>query len=157
MSRSEVVEKVEPAEVPPDFDPVVLEQFLRGAVLGGASGEFRLERIAGGQSNPTFFVTLAARRMVMRKKPAGVILPSAHAVDREYRVLTALADTDVPAPRALLVVEPENAPLVLSTFESKRLVARVAAPVGGRHVRVMNLYDVGGYRGPADLNAAQSR
>lgn len=63
----------------------------------------------------------------------------------------------VPAPRALLVVEPENAPLVLSTFESKRLVARVAAPVGGRHVRVMNLYDVGGYRGPADLNAAQSR
>jgi 4-amino-4-deoxy-L-arabinose transferase-like glycosyltransferase len=62
-----------------------------------------------------------------------------------------------PAPRALLVVEPENASQVLSTFESKRLVAQVAAPVGGRHVRVMTLYDVNGYRGPADLNAAQSR
>jgi 4-amino-4-deoxy-L-arabinose transferase-like glycosyltransferase len=49
----------------------------------------------------------------------------------------------VPAPRALLVAEPENAPQVLSTFESKRLVTRVAEPV-----RVMNLYDVSGYRGP---------
>jgi 4-amino-4-deoxy-L-arabinose transferase-like glycosyltransferase len=62
-----------------------------------------------------------------------------------------------PAPRTLLVVEPENAAEVLSTFESKRLVASVAAPVGGRHVRVMNLYDASGYRGPANLNAAQSR
>jgi hypothetical protein len=62
-----------------------------------------------------------------------------------------------PAPRTLLVVEPENAPLVLSTFESKRLVARVATPVGGRHVRVMDLYDASFYRGPTDSNAAQSR
>ena len=108
MSTSEVVEKVEPADAPPDFDPVSLEQFLRGAVLRGGSGEFRLERIAGGQSNPTFFVTLGVRRMVMRKKPAGVTLPSAHAVDREYRVLTALADTDVPAPRTLLYSDDES-------------------------------------------------
>jgi 4-amino-4-deoxy-L-arabinose transferase-like glycosyltransferase len=62
-----------------------------------------------------------------------------------------------PVPRALLVVEPENAAEVLSTFESNRLVARVAAPVGGRHVRAMNLYDASGYRGPANLSAAQSR
>jgi hypothetical protein len=55
------------------------------------------------------------------------------------------------------VVEPENAAEVLSTFESNRLVARVAAPVGGRHVRAMNLYDASGYRGPANLSAAQSR
>ena len=54
------------------------------------------------------------------------------------------------APRALLFVEPENAAQVLSTFESNRLVDRVAAPVGGRHVRVMNLYDVNGYRGPSN-------
>jgi 4-amino-4-deoxy-L-arabinose transferase-like glycosyltransferase len=52
------------------------------------------------------------------------------------------------APRALLVAEPGNTDQVLATFESKRLVDRVAAPVGGRHVRVMNLYDVSGYRGP---------
>jgi hypothetical protein len=61
-----------------------------------------------------------------------------------------------PAPRTLLVTEPQNAAQVLSTFESKRFVMRVAAPVGGRHVRAMNLYDVSGYLGPADLNAAQS-
>ena len=98
MLKSKLVEKikVERAEPAPNFDPESLERFLRGVVPGGGSGEFRLERVAGGQSNPTFFVTLAARRMVMRKKPAGVTLPSAHAVDREYRVLTAVADTDVP-------------------------------------------------------------
>ena len=53
-----------------------------------------------------------------------------------------------PAPRTLLVIEPKNAPQVLATFESNRLVARVASPVGGRHVRVMNLYDARDYRGP---------
>ncbi len=104
MLRSKVVEKVKVgrADPPPDFDPESLERFLRGALPRGGSGEFRLERVAGGQSNPTFFVTLSPRRMVMRKKPTGVTLPSAHAVDREYRVLTAVAGTDVPVPRTIL-------------------------------------------------------
>ena len=62
-----------------------------------------------------------------------------------------------PAPRTLLVVEPENEAQVLATFESNRLIERVAAPVGGRHVRVLDLYDVVGYRGPQDLNADESR
>jgi len=62
-----------------------------------------------------------------------------------------------PAPRSLLVLEPQNAPQVLSTFESNRLVAHVASPIGGRHVRAMDLYDARGYRGPANLNASQSR
>jgi len=57
-----------------------------------------LERIAGGQSNPTFFVSYPGLRLVLRKKPAGEVLPSAHAVDREFRVLQALAATDVPVP-----------------------------------------------------------
>ena len=68
----------------------------------GVSGPMALERIAGGQSNPTFFVTVADRRMVLRKKPSGVTLPSAHAIDREYRVLSALATTEVPVPRTIL-------------------------------------------------------
>ena len=86
---------------PPEFDPAALEQFLR-ARLAGPAGAFSLRRVAGGQSNPTFFATLGARRMVLRKKPAGAVLPSAHAVDREYRVISALAATDVPVPRAIL-------------------------------------------------------
>lgn len=69
------------------------------------TGELSLERIGGGQSNPTFFVQHGSSRMVLRKKPAGQILPGAHAVEREYRVLKALQDTDVPVPSALLLCE----------------------------------------------------
>jgi aminoglycoside phosphotransferase (APT) family kinase protein len=84
-----------------DFDPRRLEAFLRRAIPGLA-GDMALERVGGGQSNPTYFVSFGARRMVLRKQPAGEILPTAHAVDREHRVLTALAATDVPVPRTVL-------------------------------------------------------
>ena len=84
-----------------EFDPRRLEAFLRGA-LPGLDGPMTLSRVAGGQSNPTFFVSFEARAMVLRKQPAGAILPSAHAVDREYRIMTALAGTDVPVPRTIL-------------------------------------------------------
>src|SRR5512133_2804472 len=92
---------VAPGSAAPDFDPRRLEAFLRGA-LPGLDGELSLERVGGGQSNPTFFVSFGDRAMVLRKQPAGEILPSAHAVDREHRILTALARTDVPVPRTLL-------------------------------------------------------
>lgn len=80
-----------------EFETAKLDAFLRAAIPGLA-GEMQLARISGGQSNPTFFVTYANRRLVLRKKPAGEILPSAHAVDREARVLQALAPTAVPVP-----------------------------------------------------------
>jgi aminoglycoside phosphotransferase (APT) family kinase protein len=68
----------------------------------GSSGAIVAERFSGGQSNPTYRIRDAAGRdFVLRKKPSGVLLPSAHAVDREYRVLKALQDTDVPVPRVL--------------------------------------------------------
>ncbi len=85
-----------------DFDPQALERFLRGTLDERGADGFCLEPVAGGQSNPTFFVTLGRLRLVLRKKPAGATLPSAHAVDREFRVVSALAGTAVPAPRALL-------------------------------------------------------
>jgi len=84
-----------------EFDVEALESFVR-KTLSDRAGDFSIERVAGGQSNPTYFVTLGRRRMVLRKKPAGDTLPSAHAVDREHRVLTALLDTDVPAPKTIL-------------------------------------------------------
>jgi aminoglycoside phosphotransferase (APT) family kinase protein len=86
---------------PPEFDSGRLDAFLRTA-LSGLSGTMQLERIGGGQSNPTFFVTYDDRRLVLRKQPPGEVLPSAHAVDREYRILTALSGTPVPVPEALL-------------------------------------------------------
>ena len=84
-----------------EFDPAVLGAYLR-AHVPGTSGAFTLARISGGQSNPTFFASLGERHLVVRKKPPGAVLPSAHAVDREYRVISALAATDVPVPRAVL-------------------------------------------------------
>ncbi|HIV73209.1 MAG TPA: phosphotransferase family protein [Candidatus Aquabacterium excrementipullorum] len=65
----------------------------------GCDGPMRLQRIHGGQSNPTFFVHMGDQALVLRKQPPGELLPSAHAVDREFRIQQALADTDVPVPR----------------------------------------------------------
>ena len=85
-----------------DFEPGRLEAFLKGAI-GPLKGTMRLERIGGGQSNPTFFVSFDNRALVLRKQPAGAkLLPSAHAVDREHRVMSALAATDVPVPKMVL-------------------------------------------------------
>jgi len=81
-------------------DPERLDQYLRGALK--LDGPMQLEPIAGGQSNPTYFVTYPGRRLVLRKQPDGPVLPSAHAVDREFRVLDALSRTDVPVPKVLL-------------------------------------------------------
>lgn len=86
---------------PAPFDADRLGGFLRGR-LPGLDGAMTVQRIAGGQSNPTFFLDFPGRRLVLRKKPGGPILPSAHAVDREFRVLRALDGTGVPVPRALL-------------------------------------------------------
>ncbi|MBF9196320.1 phosphotransferase family protein [Microvirga terrestris] len=65
------------------------------------------EKFAGGQSNPTFLITSTEGRFVLRRKPPGALLKSAHAVDREYRIMAALAQTDVPVPRVLHLCEDE--------------------------------------------------
>ncbi len=92
------------ASASPGFDTAKLDVFLRRAVPG-LDGTIRLERISGGQSNPTFFVDYDNRRLVLRKQPPGELLPSAHAVDREYRVISALAGSAVPVPPALTFCE----------------------------------------------------
>lgn len=78
-----------------------LDAFLQQQ-FPGLMGELRLQGITGGQSNPTFFLNYDNRQLVLRKKPGGVLLPSAHAIDREYKVMAALADTDLPVPKVLL-------------------------------------------------------
>lgn len=89
------------------FDEVALDRELR-ARIEGLAGTMRIERIQGGQSNPTFFVSYDNRRLVLRKQPPGELLPSAHAIDREYRILAALAQTDVPVPKALFFHADKN-------------------------------------------------
>jgi aminoglycoside phosphotransferase (APT) family kinase protein len=73
--------------------------------IAGFAGPVDVRQFSGGQSNPTFLVQAADRRYVLRRKPTGKLLPSAHAVDREFRVLTALKDTDVPVAHAFALCE----------------------------------------------------
>ena len=81
------------------FDEERLARWLHEN-LADCSGPVTVEKFKGGQSNPTFRLTLAdGRRLVLRRKPPGKLLPSAHAVDREYRIISALARTDVPVAR----------------------------------------------------------
>lgn len=83
-----------------DFNTEPLDTWL-SARLGMAPGGLVLTRIAGGQSNPTFLVDAGNRRVVLRKQPAGDILPSAHAIDREFRVMKALDGAGFPVPKVL--------------------------------------------------------
>ena len=85
-----------------DFDIAALEAFLTARF---GTGQTTIERIRGGQSNPTYFVTHGPRAMVLRKQPMGKILPGAHRIDREFRVLSALAETDVPVPLPLVLID----------------------------------------------------
>src|SRR4051794_13282997 len=81
-----------------------LEVWLRGHVEGFC-GPLTAERFAGGQSNPSYRLDAVSGRYVLRRKPSGPLLPSAHAVDREFRVMRALAGTRVPVPKVHALCE----------------------------------------------------
>src|SRR5277367_310193 len=83
-----------------------VERFLADHVAG-FRGPLVAERFAGGQSNPTYRLRAGSGDYVLRKKPPGPLLPSAHAVDREYRVMRALAATPVPVPLVFALCEDE--------------------------------------------------
>ena len=76
--------------------------------LPGFSGTLSAEKFAGGQSNPTFRLSAGGHAYVLRRKPPGDLLASAHAVDREFRVISALGKTDVPVPHTYLLCEDES-------------------------------------------------
>ena len=67
-----------------------------------------IAQFKGGQSNPTYKIATERKEFVLRRKPPGVLLPSAHAVDREYRVMTALENTEVPVPKTYGLCEDED-------------------------------------------------
>lgn len=106
-----------------EFDASTLDAYLRKSIAGLA-GAMRLRRIGGGQSNPTFFVDFDNRALVLRKKPAGELLPSAHAVDREYRIMKTLATTDVPVPKMVLF-EPDSGIVGTPFYVMEKLEGRV--------------------------------
>ena len=89
------------------IDTVALARYLEGK-LPGFKGPITAEKTPTGQSNPTFLLASPSGRYVLRKKPPGQLLKSAHAVDREYRVMKGLEHTDVPVPRMLHLCEDES-------------------------------------------------
>ena len=90
-----------------EIDVAALERHLADH-LPGFLGPVTVRQFEGGQSNPTYFLHTPGRDYVLRKKPPGQLLPSAHAVDREYRVMRALAGTGVPVPPTLLMCDDET-------------------------------------------------
>lgn len=80
------------------FDVDALDAFLR-ARLPNYGGPLRVQRFVGGQSNPTYRLETPTARYVLRKRPPDPLPPSAHAVDREYRVISALRHSGVSVPR----------------------------------------------------------
>ncbi|MGA2568862.1 MAG: phosphotransferase family protein, partial [Pseudolabrys sp.] len=83
------------------LDAVRLEAYLARQVAGFA-GPLTVKQFKGGQSNPTYLLETPARRYVLRRKPPGKLLPSAHAVDREYRVIRALHAQGFPVAEPLV-------------------------------------------------------
>ena len=86
------------------FDVRVLQAYLERSVAG-FNGALRVSRFSGGQSNPTFLLSAGEMKYVLRKKPDGPLLPSAHAIEREYRVMSALRGGGVPTPPMLALCE----------------------------------------------------
>jgi aminoglycoside phosphotransferase (APT) family kinase protein len=90
------------------FDEAALARFLAGRLEGHEGGALEVRQFLGGQSNPTFHLRGAGGEWVLRKKPPGKLLPSAHAVEREHRVLHALEGSGVPVPRVRCLCEDEG-------------------------------------------------
>ena len=119
------------------FDTEKLNAYLEGHV-DGFRGLVKAEKFPGGQSNPTWLLNAVSGRYVLRSKPHGNLLKSAHAVDREFRVIHALAATGVPVARALHLCEDEGvtgAMFYVMSYEDGRVFWDPALPELGKTER----------------------
>jgi aminoglycoside phosphotransferase (APT) family kinase protein len=89
------------------FEPARLEDHLKREVAG-FSGPLAVRQFKGGQSNPTYLLETPMRRFVLRRKPPGKLLPSAHAVDREFRVIRALHEQGFPVAEPVIYCADES-------------------------------------------------
>jgi aminoglycoside phosphotransferase (APT) family kinase protein len=129
---SELPDNLTPVRAAHVFDEARLADYMRQHV-DGYRGPARLLQFEGGQSNPTFHLTDAGGRMyVLRKKPPGKLLPSAHQVDREYRVIKALYDhSDVPVPKPYALCQDDQVigtAFYIMEFTPGRVLADVKMP-----------------------------
>jgi aminoglycoside phosphotransferase (APT) family kinase protein len=122
--------KLTPVREAHRFDEAALAEFLKPQ-LDGFGEPFDILQFEGGQSNPTFLLNCGDHKYVLRKKPPGKLLPSAHQVDREYRVMKALEHSDVPVPRMYLLCEDETVigtTFFVMEFVEGRLFSNVTLP-----------------------------
>lgn len=89
------------------FNESALHAYMH-AHVEGYEGPLTVSKFKGGQSNPTYLLTTPKKKYVLRRKPPGKLLPSAHAVDREYRVITALHSQKFPVPRTYALCEDDS-------------------------------------------------
>ncbi|MCH8082701.1 MAG: phosphotransferase [Myxococcales bacterium] len=112
------------------FDEGTLDRYL-AENLEGYRGPLRVRQFEGGQSNPTYLLSAASGDYVLRKKPPGPLLPRAHMVEREYRILAALAATDVPVPKVHLLCESPDVvgtPFFIMDYVRGRLLREPTLP-----------------------------
>lgn len=127
------------------IDTTRLAAWLRGRVPG-FDGPVTLRQFNGGQSNPTYEVTTGAGRYVLRRKPPGKLLPSAHAVDREYRVMAALAGAGFPVPHPLVACDDPaviGTPFYLMHHVAGRVVWEPSMPGATPQARAATYADMG--------------
>ena len=86
------------------LDEASLSKWIEGNVEG-FSGPMDITKFKGGQSNPTYRIDTPGKAYVLRKKPAGKLLPSAHAVDREFRVISGLHPVGIPGRQTLWAMQ----------------------------------------------------
>ncbi len=153
-------------DAPVDVPAQPLREYLIAQRPELAASEMRMSFTSGGQSNPTYFLHFGPRTLVLRKQPPGELAPSAHAVDREFRILSALQGSAVPVPRPLLfcndrsvigtlfyvmecvegTVEPEAALPARSPEERHAIYLSAAETLGALHAldwRAAGLADYG--------------
>jgi len=124
------------------FDAAGLEGYL-GEHLSDFAGPLVVRQFKGGQSNPTYLIETPARKLVLRRKPPGKLLPSAHAVDREYRVLEALARQSFPVATPRLYCADDSVigtPFYVMDFVDGRVFWEPGMPASSRDERAA-VYD----------------
>lgn len=90
-----------------EFDVARLEEYMADSIPGFV-GPVSVEQFKGGQSNPTYKINTATNSYTLRRKPPGKLLPTAHAIDREYRIMSALKNTKVPVPQTYTICEDQS-------------------------------------------------
>jgi aminoglycoside phosphotransferase (APT) family kinase protein len=112
------------------FDIASLEAYLTKQIFG-FKGPLTVSQFKGGQSNPTYLLDTPTHRYVLRRKPPGTLLPSAHAVEREYRVISALYEQGFPVAEPMLLCEDTSVvgtPFYVMAFEQGRVFWEPSMP-----------------------------